>query len=209
VNPSPGPAEVEQALAEVFARPEFAQAPPSLLQRALSAAGAFVRDLFARFRPDVSLSPEAARTLFYAVLAVLIAAGVFLLFHLLRDAIDAWRARDRSGPVRTRRGPERALREDDWEARADAAAREGRWRDAALALYQVLLIRLEEHGALRRDASKTPGDYRRELRADPAAAGVLRAFLRRFEPVAFGGRAIDAAEFERLRSLASGTGAHA
>ncbi|WP_414678865.1 DUF4129 domain-containing protein, partial [Longimicrobium sp.] len=56
--------------------------------------------------------------------------------------------------------------------------------------------------------SKTPGDYRREVRAQPDAARTLTGFLRRFEPVAFGGRAVDAQAYEALREAARAEGAH-
>jgi hypothetical protein len=106
------------------------------------------------------------------------------------DAIDA----------RARTAPE-------WEEEAARAAAAGRFRDAAVALYQALLLRLEAGGVLRYDPAKTPGDYRREARRDPRAAGALTAFLRGFEPVVFGGRALDAAGYDRLRGAAGEAGA--
>jgi hypothetical protein len=93
-----------------------------------------------------------------------------------------------------------------WESAAAAAAAAGRWREASLALYQVLLHRLDAVGAVRYDAAKTPGDYRRELRRDRGALGVLDAFLGPFEPIAFGGRPADAVIFERLRDAAASAG---
>ena len=91
----------------------------------------------------------------------------------------------------------------EWEARARRAAAEERWRDAAMALYQALLHRLDERGAVRYDAAKTPGEYRRESRRDVGAARMLEGFLRVWEPVAFGGRGADETVYSGLRELAA------
>jgi hypothetical protein len=55
---------------------------------------------------------------------------------------------------------------------------------------------------VRFDPAKTPGDYRREARKHPAVGPGLGGFLRHFEPVAFGGRPVDGARYERLRAAA-------
>src|SRR5690606_18084059 len=87
------------------------------------------------------------------------------------------------------------------EQRAAALAAQGRWREAALALYQGRLHRLPAAGLVRLDPAETSGDYRRESRRDPASYRLLDTFLRRFEPLAFGGRPVDAAAFDSLREL--------
>jgi hypothetical protein len=91
----------------------------------------------------------------------------------------------------------------DWEAEAARLAAEGRLREASAALYQALLLRLDGRGAVRFDPAKTPGDYRREARPHPEAARALTGFLRLFEPVAFGGRGLDAEGWERMRTAAA------
>jgi hypothetical protein len=83
---------------------------------------------------------------------------------------------------------------------------EGRLREASLALYNALVLRLDARGAVRFDPAKTPGDYRREVRANPAVARPFAAFVRGFEPVVFGGRALDPDGYERLRAAAGEAG---
>lgn len=74
---------------------------------------------------------------------------------------------------------------EDWESVARKLVTEGRPREAALALYHAVVRRLADAGLIRYHASKTPGEYRRELRGHDVAAA-YGTFLARFEPVAFG-----------------------
>lgn len=197
--------EVDSALAEVFRRPEFAPPPPSPLSDWLAGVWESVRCWIAAALARIDLSPGGQRFLFWAAVALLALTALALLVRLARLASAAWRMRRdgyRRGPAR----PRAAAATDDWEARAREAAAQGRWRDAALALYQALLLRLAARGAVRVDAAKTPGDYRREARADDAAARALDAFLRSFEPVAFGGRQLDASGYARLREAVAEAG---
>jgi hypothetical protein len=60
---------------------------------------------------------------------------------------------------------------------------------------------------LRLDPAKTPGEYRREARARAGAPPVFETFVRRFEPVAFGGVSADRGAYERLLGLAKELGA--
>lgn len=96
-----------------------------------------------------------------------------------------------------------------WEARARTAAGEGRWRDAAMALYHAVLHRLADGGHLRIEPSKTPGDYRREVRGDPAMVRGMNAFVRAFETVAFGGGEPDEAAYRTLEAHAEPLGSRA
>lgn len=90
----------------------------------------------------------------------------------------------------------------DWERRARAAAAGGRWRDAAMALYQAVLHRLADGGHVRLEPSKTPGDYRREVRGDPAVVGRMATFIGAFEAVAFGAGEPDEEAYRTLEARA-------
>ena len=207
----PTAAATDSALARVFARPEFAEPAPSPIQAFLSRAWDAVREFFRQLFPGVSLGETAGSAISWTLIVVLGVVGLVLAVGLLSGAAGAWRTRDRR---RVAEDPEDGVAPVDetpagkWEALARRAAAEGRWRDAALALYQALLLRLHDRGALRYDPAKTPGDYRRELRrrgGDTARA--LDGFLRGFEPVAFGGRGLDAQGYGALREAASQGGA--
>ncbi len=202
----PTPAQVDRALDEVYRQPEFIE--PVRKPDLWGWIGAQIGKVFAKVFEWLSGfrgMREAAPVVFWIVVAVLGATTIALLAHLIYSSTDAFtggRAPADDAPLG--RGPRTAA---DWEADARRAAGEGRLRDAALSLYQALVLRLDARGALRFDPAKTPGDYRREVRANPEVARPFTTFLRGFEPVAFGGRALDADGYERLRAAAGEAGA--
>lgn len=197
-------AEVRAALERVYARPELAPPQPG----ALDGVRAFFRRLLGRVG-DWFDSFGALRSenpiIYWLVMGSLVLLGLAIVIYFIRNTLA--RLEERDAAPRVARGPAglidaRARTAGEWEEEARRAAAAGRFRDAAVALYQALLLRLEAAGVLRYDPAKTPGDYRRESRKDPRAAGALTAFLRGFEPVVFGGRALDAAGYDRLRGAA-------
>jgi hypothetical protein len=208
----PGADRVGRALEEVYARPEFADADVvTLMDR--------VRELLWRalvwFFDQVGglrALEQTAPVLFWIIVAWLVVSALAILGHLLYTTFTAVGMGERaargaaSAPTASAPRPRTA---DDWEAAARRAAQEGRYREAALALYQALLLRLDARGAVRFDPAKTPGDYRREARRHPEAARALASFLRVFEPVAFGGRGLDPDGYERLRAAAGEAAASA
>lgn len=202
---TPTGAQIDQALRRVYTRPE------------LQPRESGVMDAFSEWRREMLLRLAewlsrfgALRgdnpIVYWLVIGALAAAGVAILVYLLWNTLS--RLEDRASAPRPAmqggRVNARARTAAEWEEEARRAAGEGRFRDAAVALYQALLLRLEAAGALRYDPAKTPGDYRRETRRDPRASGTLTAFLRGFEPAVFGGRALDGEGYERLRAAAAG-----
>ena len=205
--PLPAPAQVHDALEHVYALPEFAPVARSPIQEGLAAAWRWIRDVIRWLTPDFDFGQAGDRTLFIFLIVLMALVGIFAVLHL--SGVLRRLLRRQEGPeAEARRAAGRPSRAAEWEARARKAAAAAHWREAALALYQALLLRLEEHGAVRYDPAKTPGDYRREARRNAEARGVLDGFLRAFEPVAFGGRPLDAGGYERLRDTAGRMGAH-
>ncbi|HET8655435.1 MAG TPA: DUF4129 domain-containing protein [Longimicrobiaceae bacterium] len=196
----PTPAAVQLALAGVLGRPEFrtheAAGPLAWLAERYHALQAAFFSLVARLFALKVTAP----TLFWLVVACLALAAVAILAHLVHTAMDVRRGRPRRS--RRDRAEARAAAGTDWAGEAERAAEAGRFREAALALYQAMLLHLEALGAVRYHPAKTPGDYRREVRAHPLRARRFDAFLRGFEPVAFGSRAVDRSGFERLSAAA-------
>lgn len=201
---NPSAAEIERALAEVFARPEFSPREPSLMARLLGRVATWLKELF----PDFAITETHAQVVWWVVSGVIVVAAALLGVRLARGVRGWWRGRGlaEGEVVESVVGVVGATPVAEWEAAAAGAAAAGRWREAVLALYQVLLLRLDAAGALRYDPAKTPGDYRREVRRDAAAGGILRTFLSSFEPVAFGGHLADAEIFERLRAATARAG---
>lgn len=207
----PTAAQVDEALRRTYARPELAPREPGALDglrewwRQLWARIGHWFDRFGDLRTD---SP----VVYWIVIGALVVAALGILGYLLWSTLVGMA--DRGAVDRLETSPAgstpnaRARSAGEWEEEARRAAAAGRYREAALALYQALLLRLEAAGVVRYDPAKTPGDYRREARRDPRASGVLTAFLRGFEPAIFGGRALDGEGYERLRAAASGAGGH-
>lgn len=200
--------QVRAALERVYARPELAPRQPG----PMDGVSAFFRRVLGRinewFESFGALRGDSP-VVYYLVIGALVALGLGIIGYFVWKTLSGL---EEGGTTRTARGPgpvldARARTAGEWEDEARRAAAAGRFRDAAVALYQALLLRLEAAGILRYDPAKTPGDYRREARRDPRAAGALGTFLRGFEPVVFGGRALDAAGYDRLRGAAGEGGA--
>jgi uncharacterized protein DUF4129 len=135
-----------------------------------------------------------SRPLGYALLG-LIVLGVAARLVIAAQARDETRGRLRQ---RTR-----ASGSEDPFVVADRLANEGRFEEAAHALYHGVLRSLAATERLRLDPSKTSGDYARELRRRGSASHQpFRAFARRFDVAVFGHGGCDARLIDDLRSLA-------
>jgi hypothetical protein len=199
-------ARVDEALRRVYGQPEFAERPDEFsvwewIIRQIGRVFAWISDTFGLARGLQSSAP----VLFWVVVGLLAVTAIALLAHLLYSVTRGGGTTTPTvaAPGTPGAGPMTAA---EWEEIARRAAGAGRLRDGALALYQAMVLRLDARGALRFDTAKTPGDYRREIRAHPDAARPFAAFLRGFEPVAFGGRSLDEAGYERLRAAAGEAG---
>jgi hypothetical protein len=203
----PGAVEVQQAVARVYARPEYAERHGlrEWINRKLAEAFGWLGDRLGSFS-ELRLSHP---WIWWTVVIWLVITVVVLLGHLIWTTWQAARRAEPAAPAAGKTARTRSRTAADWEAEAARLAAEGRLREASAALYQALLLRLDRRGAVRFDPSKTPGDYRREARPHPEAARALGVFLRLFEPVAFGGRGLDAEGWERMRLAAADGGADA
>jgi hypothetical protein len=137
----------------------------------------------------------SSRTIGLTILGIIVAVIVFRL-------VVAALARDEgSGPLRRRRG---AMVGEDPFATAERLAAEGRFEDAAHALYHGVLLALARNDRLRLDPSKTSGDYARELRTRGSSSyQPFRDFSRRFDVAVFGHGGCDAVLIDDLRRLAA------
>jgi hypothetical protein len=98
----------------------------------------------------------------------------------------------------------RATRIDPW-TEAERLAAAGDYMAAAHALYQAVIRRLAASERIRVHASKTSGDYARDLRrrGSPLATSFQR-FGRRFDRVVFGKTVCTAEDYAALREDAMG-----
>jgi hypothetical protein len=128
--------------------------------------------------------------------------ALIVLFVLARLVIAA-----RTPDARSERSAHRrrgAVTSDDpWHA-AEALVAQGRFEEAAHALYRGVVFSLGREERLRLDPSKTSGDYARELRRRGSASlAPFRAFTRRFDVAVYGHRGADAAALQDLRELSA------
>ena len=95
-----------------------------------------------------------------------------------------------------------SARRDYW-ALADELAAEANFVGACHAVYLAVLESLARSGGLTFHASKTPGDYAREVRQRrPSLSAEFRSFVRQFETAAFGPAAPVAETYRALRQSA-------
>ncbi|HUG39502.1 MAG TPA: DUF4129 domain-containing protein [Longimicrobiales bacterium] len=205
--------EVDAALAEILARPEFAPAEPPLLFRWIGAAlgwiGERLSPLLRRLVPDVDFSGPGWEAFGYALLGLGGLLGLALLSYLAYLAARAIRRRRRPAGRAAAAGAGAPATAADWDALARAAAAREDWRAAAMAMYQSVLLRLAGAGALTLDRAKTPGDYRRDIRSgDRELAARFEAFLHRFEQLAYGAGAPHPDHYGRLIDSAALLGSH-
>ncbi len=133
-------------------------------------------------------------------IALTFAAGLALL--LVARLVLSSRARDGAGSA-ARRVLRPGAREDPWRD-ADLLAADGRYEEAAHALYRGVVATLVVRERLRFDPSKTSGDYARELRARGSSSyAPFRDFSRRFDLVVYGHQRSDEASLQDLVRLAS------
>ena len=129
----------------------------------------------------------------------LIFVALLALFVIVRFVIAA-RAGDETGvrAVRRRSGTSTT---DPWQI-AESLLAQGRFEDAAHALYRGVIVTLGREERLRLHASKTSGDYARELRRRGSASyAPFRTFTRRFDVAVYGHGGCDAAALDELRAL--------
>jgi hypothetical protein len=128
-------------------------------------------------------------------------AGAIALVVIVRLVVAA-QARDAERGAAAR-GARAGAGEDPWRE-ADRLALEGRFEEAAHALYRGVITGVARAERLRLDPSKTSGDYARELRVRGSSSYVaFRAFVRRFDVAVYGHGGCTAASLDELRRLAA------
>lgn len=140
---------------------------------------------------------DALRSIPGGKATVLTVMGIVLLLILGRVLL----ATEWGNEVLYRRKPgsRRALRIDPW-TEAEQLAAAGDYMGAAHALYQAVIRRLAATERIRVHASKTSGDYVRDLRRRGSPlASPFQVFGRRFDRVVFGAGVCTAEDFAAMR----------
>jgi len=191
VAPRAWPADaVHDTVAAVVRGPAFRRSlPSSLAERLMAWLGEWFERIFHFIGGRTS--SRAVALAFVATLVLLVVARLVL----------AARARDVEGFAAVRGRRSGAL-DDPWRT-AERSIADGRFEEAAHALYRGVLASIAQREQLRLDPSKTSGDYARELRTRGSASYQLfRAFGRRFDVAVYGHGGCDARLIDDRRTLA-------
>jgi hypothetical protein len=184
------PAQIHDTVAAILREPAFAgRGRESLLGRFLRFVIAHIRDWIRQYQGSAN-----GRYIIIAALIVLILIIVARIVSI----------RDAEAHARRRGFASRASSSDtDLWSEAQGLAAAGDYTAASHALYAALLVRVARSGGIMLHASKTGGDYWRELyrRGLPIAAD-FRSFSRRFDRVMFGTGSATAEDFAELANLA-------
>jgi hypothetical protein len=182
---------IHDSVAAIAKQPAYAT---SLRQ---SLFGRFLRFVFDRLSDLQRLLGGSSSARFVAIAAVALIVAVIIGRIVIARRIEEQRGRIRAGRVGTRG------RTDYW-ASARELANAGDYAAACHALYAAVLESLARSGTVRVHASKTSGDYSRELaRRAAIAATPFAAFARQFERTVFSTESVTAEDFDRLSAAAS------
>ncbi|HEY4133007.1 MAG TPA: DUF4129 domain-containing protein [Gemmatimonadaceae bacterium] len=181
---------IHDTVARIAAEPKFTHAPrESLLGRLFRYLWRKLFDVIAWFsgRGD-------ARLYLYGAIAVI---AIVVVARIVAERQIAEARRQRVGSNRVGRSGG-----DLWTIANQTAAR-GQYADACHTLYAALLGDLAQSGAVRLHASKTSGDYARELqRRNFTRLVEYRAFVRDFNRAVFSTQDVSAGDYERVRRSA-------
>jgi len=176
-------ADARASVPSILAREEFRQSAASRwreqLQRRL---GEWLEDLWSRFGGGPGAGRRIATGLAWAAaLAALVGLGVFLVRSL--------GGRSRVAALNLARGAGAPPLARELALRALAAARAGNAREAVRFAYNAALTSLEEQGAWRIDAARTPREYLPMLGAADSRHALMMDLTQRFERIWYANRA--------------------
>jgi hypothetical protein len=151
---------------------------PSLWERFIHWLQDALRPLYERLAAALGGSSPLASALGYALIAAAFLGLVVLVAQMLRAYYDRV-------PVRGARSRGEGLADerdyDEWRALAAACAERGEYARAIRALFSAALAGLHERAIVPFDPARTPGEYRRLVRAAKAAvAPAFDALTERF-----------------------------
>jgi hypothetical protein len=131
----------------------------------------------------------------------LVFVALLVLFVVARFVIAA-NAKE-GGVARSSKRRAGASATDPWQT-AETLIAQGRFEEAAHALYRGVIGTLGREERLRLHPSKTSGDYARELRRRGSGSlAPFRSFTRRFDVAVYGHGGCDAEALDELRTLSA------
>jgi hypothetical protein len=183
------PAQVHDTVAAIVSQADFGGGRQSLL-------GRFIRFLAERLSEFFGLMRGSLDARLVVIAAVLLIVLIIVARIVVDHQLEA--RRRRGFDIHGTRGERR----DFWGIARELAAAE-RFIDASHALYAAVLESLSSAGAVKYHASKTTGDYWRELRRGGSpVATEFRSFGRDFDRAVYGRSAVTRDEYQRLLDAA-------
>lgn len=184
---------MRQAVRVVFTRPEYQwverHQPLQWLFQAIARFFDWLRNL--------SDSHPVGST----VLAVF--ASVLLLALLAHIGYTLWRALQPAGRGNVPAGAAGVVYDaEQYLARAEQLAREGRFTEALGARFLAVILELDRAAALRFHASKTPAEYMNEIHLDSTGRESFHALVARLYRHLFGALPCDEAEYREFGAVA-------
>ncbi|HEY2851279.1 MAG TPA: DUF4129 domain-containing protein [Gemmatimonadaceae bacterium] len=179
-------AAIHDTVASIVRQPAYRRDARTLLDRFIGWLG----DLLARFTEMLGGMPHGrfVATIAATIIVVLVIGRFAYASRLRATTFD-----DGSRPRQVR-----GESADLW-AEAEQLAAEGRFTEAAHAMYRATLFLLASGGQVRLHDSKTSGDYARELRRRGASAfGAFHHFGARYDRIIYGTGSCDASEYRAL-----------
>jgi len=181
-------------LAEILARREFHNVTgESWYDRWKRAAQRWLAQLLGRILLS-SAFPVVSRIVIWGLLALAVAVAAFWVVRNYRQSNIYTKFTGSPDAVSAK--PWR-----DWQAEAQLAAQEGRWRDAVHLSYWAGISFLEGQGLWRPDRARTPREYLRLLPTGDAHRDPLQKLTRSFEQVWYGSDAATAETFAGASAL--------
>jgi hypothetical protein len=188
-------------LNEILSRHEFRQVEKeSWWQRLKRAAQRWLWNLISRVL-ESSAYPVVSRIVIWGLLVLAVAVCAFWIVRSYREK-NVY-AQFSGAPDAVSAKPWR-----DWQAEAQAAAQEGRWRDAVHLSYWAGISFLEGQGLWHPDRARTPREYLRLLPAGDQHRDPLQQLTRSFEKVWYGNDEATAQTFAGTSALLERLGCH-
>ncbi len=187
-------ARAHSAAVKILAGVEFQRPEPTWWDRLKQKVGEILMRLFLGVDRVTTQSPWVARALEWLLF---VAAAVGVLVWVLRT-VQRQRLRVALGGAAATATTRSAEREN-WRELAEREASRGAWREAIHALYWAAIVHLGERRAWRHNASRTPREYVRLLRAGSDEQLELRTLTNSLEQSWYGHREPNELEFGAAR----------
>lgn len=187
-------ARAQSAARKILARAEFQRPEPTWWDRFKQKIGEILVRFFLGVDRVTTQSPWVGRALEWLLF---VAAAVGVLVWVLRT-VQRQRLRVALGGGAVK-ATARSLETENWRQLAEREASRGAWREAIHALYWAAIVHLEQRRAWKHNASRTPREYVRLLRAGSDEQRELRTLTSSLEQSWYGHREANELEFGAAR----------